>query len=296
MKDQLKYVIDSRYFNGKCLTRMADGIHNDHGGETLEELRIRENNPFLIAIPRFRIEKMLRIYRESLERPFKEITEEDFFYFTDDTPLLYLRDGSFFVDEPHYVNIYPFHFERDGRYFYGLRSIKTPKNELDRQIDRCMKIMNRKATILKVNPLHSVSSKSDCLKLIPYYFSVDGKQPAFICNLVIQSDSKQTRMDMANILRSLRSNHFQFYKGKGRYETPDELIDYVSRKKLTLISDGHFLQYPPNRESVTFIGHIKETSEEFLFRIYDREYFLYLLKRLRTVKKESAQEQINIKS
>ena len=32
---------------------------------------------------------------------------------------------------------------------------------------------------------------------------------------------------------------------------------------------------------------------EFLFRIYDREYFLYLLKRLRTVKKESAQEQIN---
>lgn len=130
MKDQLKYVIDSRYFNGKCLTRMADGIHNDHGGETLEELRIRENNPFLIAIPRFRIEKMLRIYRESLERPFKEITEEDFFYFTDDTPLLYLRDGSFFVDEPHYVNIYPFHFERDGRYFHGLRSIKTPKNEL----------------------------------------------------------------------------------------------------------------------------------------------------------------------
>ena len=79
-------------------------------------------------------------------------------------------------------------------------------------------------------------------------------------------------------------------------ETPDELIDYVSRKKLTLISDGHFLQYPPNRESVTFIGHIKETSEEFLFRIYDREYFLYLLKRLRIVKKESAQEQINIKS
>lgn len=296
MKDQLKYVIDSRYFDGKCLTRMADGIHNDHGGETLEELRIRENNPFLIAIPRFRIEKMLRIYREALERPFKEITEEDFFYFTDDTPLLYLRDGSFFVDEPHYVNIYPFHFERDGRYFHGLRSIKTSKNELDRQIDRCMKIMNRKATILKVNPLHSVSSKSDCLKLIPYYFSVDGKQPAFICNLVIQSDSKQTRTDMANILRSLRSNHFQFYKGKGRYETPDELIDYVSRKKLTLISDGHFLQYPPNRESVTFIGHIKETSEEFLFRIYDREYFLYLLKRLRTVKKESAQEQINIKS
>ena len=49
------------------------------------------------------------------------------------------------------------------------------------------------------------------------------------------------------------------------------------------------------QESATFIGHIKETSEEFLFRIYDREYFLYLLKRLRTVKKESAQDITNIK-
>ena len=114
--------------------------------------------------------------------------------------------------------------------------------------------------------------------------------------LVIQSDSRQARTDMANTLKSLRRNHYQFYKGKGHYETPDELIDHVSGKKLTLVSDGHFFQYPPDRESVTFIGHIKETSEEFLFRIYDREYFLYLLKRLRTVKKESAQKQINIKS
>ena len=101
---------------------------------------------------------------------------------------------------------------------------------------------------------------------------------------------------MANTLKSLRRNHYQFYQGKGLYETPAELIDHISEKKFTLVSDGHFFQYPLGRESATFIGHIKETSEEFLFRIYDREYFLYLLKRLRTVKKESAQEQINIKS
>ena len=209
MKDRLKYVIDSRYFDGTCLTSMSDGFHNDYGEETIEELRIRENNPYLKAVTPSDIDKKLRLYHQSLSEPFKEITEA---------------------------------------------------------------------------------------RLIPYYFSLDGKHPVFICNLVIQSDSRQARTDMANTLKSLRRNHFQFYKGKGHYETPDELIDHVSGKKLTLVSDGHFFQYPPGRESATFIGHIKETSEEFLFRIYDREYFLYLLKRLRTVKKESAQEQINIKS
>lgn len=49
MKDRLKYVIDSRYFDGTCLTSMSDGFRNDYGGETIEELRIRENNPYLCS-------------------------------------------------------------------------------------------------------------------------------------------------------------------------------------------------------------------------------------------------------
>lgn len=97
-------------------------------------------------------------------------------------------------------------------------------------------------------------------------------------------------------IKSLRKNHYLFFKGKGKYETPEELFTEVSRNKLTLISDEHFFQYPRNRESVTFVGRIKETAGEFLFRIYDREYFLYLLKRLRTVKRESTRETANIKS
>ena len=296
MKDRLKYVIDSRYFDGTCLTSMSDGFRNDYGGETIEELRIRENNPYLKAVTPSEMDKKLRLYHQSLSEPFKEISEEDYYDLLDVLPPLRMKQNSFFVGEPYYGNMYSFCFTRQGRYFKGLRSVLTPQSELDSQIDRHMKIMNRKATVIKTNPIDSVTDKANSLKLIPYYFSLDGKQPVFICNLVIQSDSRQARTDMANTLKSLRRNHYQFYKGKGHYETPDELIDHVSGKKFTLVSDGHFFQYPPGRESATFIGHIKETSEEFLFRIYDREYFLYLLKRLRTVKKESAQEQINIKS
>ena len=269
MKDRLKYVIDSRYFNGTCLTSMSDGFHNDYGGETIEELRIRENNPYLKAVTPSDIDKKLRLYHKSLSEPFKEITEEDYYDLLDVLPPLRMRQNSFFVGEPYYGNMYSFCFNRH------------------------MEIINRKAVILKEETSKMVTTGT---RLIPYYFSLDGKQSVFICNLVIQSDSRQARTDMANTLKSLRRNHYQFYKGKGHYETPDELIDHVSGKKFTLVSDGHFFQYPPGRESATFIGHIKETSEEFLFRIYDREYFLYLLKRLRTVKKESAQGQINIKS
>lgn len=281
MKDRLKYVIDSRYFDGTCLTSMSDGFHNDYGGETIEELRIRENNPYLKAVTPSVMDKKLRLYHQSLSEPFKEITKEDYYDLLDILPPLRMRQNSFFVGEPYYGNMYSFCFTRQGRYFKGLRSILTPQSELDSQIDRHLEIINRKAVISKEETSKTISGT----RLIPYYFSLDGKLPVFICNLVIQSDSRQARTDMANILKNLRRNHYQFYKGKGHYETPNELIDHVSGKKLTLVSDGHFFQYPPDRESTTFIGHIKEISEEFLFRIYDREYFLYLLKRLRTVKR-----------
>ena len=77
MKDRLKYVIDSRYFDGTCLTSMSDGFHNDYGGETVEELRIRENNPYLKAVTPSEMDKKLRLYHQSLSEPFKEITEEE---------------------------------------------------------------------------------------------------------------------------------------------------------------------------------------------------------------------------
>ena len=288
MNDQSRYIVDSRYFDGTCLTFMTDGFRSDFGGETLEEMRVRENNPYLTSVTRQRIDKMLHLYLQALSAPFSEITKEEYHDLMDVLPPIRLEKDSFFVGEPYYGEVYTFCFTRKGRYFKGLRSEYTSRTELDRQIARHMETVNRKAAILKDRP--------DNAGLTSYYFSLEGKQPVFICNLIIGSDSRQARTDMACTLKSLRKNHYLFYKGKGKYETPEELFTEVSRNKLTLISDEHFFQYPRNRESVTFVARIKQTAGEFLFRIYDREYFLYLLKRLRTVKRESTRETANIKS
>ena len=40
--NKLKFVVDSRSFDGSCVTTMSDGIHGDYHHETLEELRDRE--------------------------------------------------------------------------------------------------------------------------------------------------------------------------------------------------------------------------------------------------------------
>ena len=67
----LKFVIDPRCFDGCCVTSMSDGVHNDYGdSETLEELRTRENNPFLIAVSGNTIRKMTHIHEPGTLRAF----------------------------------------------------------------------------------------------------------------------------------------------------------------------------------------------------------------------------------
>ena len=166
MKDRLKYVIDSRYFDGTCLTSMSDGFHNDYGGETIEELRIRENNPYLKAVTPSDMDKKLRLYNQSLSEPFKEITEEDYYDLLDVLPPLRMRQNSFFVGEAYYGNMYSFCFTRQGRYFKGLRSVLTPQSELDSQIDRHMEIINRKDRDLKRGNKAKQSAEPDSFPII----------------------------------------------------------------------------------------------------------------------------------
>lgn len=84
--DKLKFVVDSRSFDGRCVTTMSDGIHGDYHHETLEELRDREKNPYLTAVSGNTVRKMIRIHLQSLCAPFSEITEERYFDYMDVLP------------------------------------------------------------------------------------------------------------------------------------------------------------------------------------------------------------------
>lgn len=176
MKDRLKYVIDSRYFDGTCLTSMSDGFSNDYGGETIEELRIRENNPYLKAITPSELDKMLRIYNQALSEPFKEITEEEYHDLLDVLPPIRMRRNSFFVGEPYYGNMYSFCFTSEGRYFKGLRSVLTPQSELERQINQHIEVINRRPVILKDGPVLPIEDNPDRIMLTSYYFYLTGKR------------------------------------------------------------------------------------------------------------------------
>ena len=131
----MKFVIDPRCFDGCCVTSMSDGVHNDYGdSETLEELRTRENNPFLIAVSGNTIRKMTRIHERGLCAPFREITEDEYYDKLDILPPVRHTRHFFFIGEPYSGNIYPFCFNMGGRCFTGLRSVRTPRKELERQM------------------------------------------------------------------------------------------------------------------------------------------------------------------
>ena len=92
---------------------------------------------------------------------------------------------------------------------------------------------------------------------------------------------------MAGILRSLRKHHFLYFSDYDEKDDMDLFLDRVKKKKYTLLAQGTFFQYPTNRESVSFTGYVKETGEKFFYRIYDKDLFLHLMCRLRSVKRET---------
>lgn len=287
----MKFVIDPRCFDGCCVTSMSDGVHSDYGdSETLEELRTRENNPFLIAVPGNTIRKMTRIHERGLCAPFREITEDEYYDKLDILPPVRHTRHFFFIGEPYSGNIYPFCFNMGGRYFTGLRSVRTPRKELERQMAVHYADITFQPAIRKEKSSVIYSGETEIL-ITPYLFINRSGEERFICNVCSNPKDKRNtelaRKCMAGILRSLRKHHFLYFSDYDEKDDMDLFLDRVKKKKYTLLAQGTFFQYPTNRESVSFTGYVKETGKEFFYRIYDKDLFLHLMCRLRSVKRET---------
>lgn len=291
--EQIKYVIDSRFFRGYCLTSLSDGTHSDYGGETLEELRVSERNPYLISVSGKELDKRLRIYEKSLCGPFREITEETYYDSMNVLPPIRLTGRFFFVGEPYSGNLYPFCFNVGGRYFKGLYSARAPKEKLERIIDSHYLQITFKSKVIKGITQGITDKKNENTLITPYSFLNAEGNERFICNMVAKQnnagDLHRARKEMADILLSLRKHHFLYFFDNHGEDDIEKFLNEASYEKQTLLANGRFFQFPINHESVSFTGSIKETGETFFYRIYDRELFQHLLCKLRNVKREKTE-------
>ncbi len=287
---QIKFIIDSRYFRGSCITSMSDGVHSDYGGETLKELKVKENNPFLIAVSENGIYKRIRIYEKSLCDPFRETTEEDYYDSMDVLPPIRLKEQSFFVGEPYYGNLYMLCFTVHHRYFKGLRAVNTSYAELKRQMDKHYQRITFKGKIIKEKAASIVDKEKQEMLFVPYSFIHTDNKKRFICNIVAKrydtQDIRKTRKDTAKILLSLRRHHFLYFSAYEKHDDMKKFLDEIEKKEHTLLTKDSFFQFPINHESVSFTGSIEETGESFFYRIYDRGLSLLLLHKLRRVKRK----------
>lgn len=287
------FVIDPYRFNGSFLTSMSDGIHCDYTHKTLEELRAGEDNPRLVTVSRNTADKMFRIHLKSKCLPFKEITESQYYENMDMLPPVRHTRNFFFIGEPCFRDLYTFCFHVEGRYFTGLRSVTTPRKELERQMEGHYRSLTFRGGVTK-GPACAITGKTNRQYLLtPYFFTDTDGEKKFICNLVTgpdeEPDIRNARKNMAEILLSLRRHHFLYFSAHKRRDDMEIFLEEAKKRRHTLLANGKLLQFPMNRESVSFTGTVKETQEPFFFRIYDRDLFLYLLYALRNIRREKAE-------
>ncbi len=144
--DTLRYVLDPDNFTGSVLTSMHDGVHSDYGNhETIEELRVRENNTKLMAITREELYPLWVNYQESLQKPFEEITEKRYYELKNCLPPERWINSGFFVGEPYYGNLYSLCFNHKGKYYSALRNIRLSDETLEKQIIDFIKLNTENA-------------------------------------------------------------------------------------------------------------------------------------------------------
>ena len=288
----MRYIIDSRYFDGTCLTSMSDDMHSDYGGETLEALREREKNPYLVAVSPVRMTLLVKRYTRALCKPFHEITEERYYELLECLPPARMQSDWFFVGEPYYRNLYALCFESDGRYFRAERPIRLSNAEIYRQIREHMEKVNlHPAIVKKASFVKYVNWYKKTVTYIPYYFEYGGKI-YFLKNLATRTGSefgdRRERNEMAALLRNLRGNRYEYCTFYSQKKDIFEFFDWLRKNKYTLEIQGDLFDFADDRSHVDFHGNVCEYSAVFHYRIYSRELFGHIINQLRTVKRYHA--------
>lgn len=136
-EDIVKWVVDPTNFKGYAITSMHDGIHNDYEqGETLEELRIRENNPNLNAVSWSEVEALMDKYENDLQTEFEEMTEERYDDLLNCLPPARWKGTRFFISEGYSGSLHQMCFQLENKKYYGaLRSIRLSDAEISQQIN-----------------------------------------------------------------------------------------------------------------------------------------------------------------
>lgn len=126
----------------------------------------------------------------------------------------------------------------------------------------------------------------------PYYFTdIQGKEH-FICNLVTQTNDpyhpdKSQRCEVANHLRNLRKHGYRYLTFHSIKDAPFAFLQWLREQNYTLEIQGELFIFN-GQDSVDFHGNVCEYSAAFMYRIYDRELFIKLLRDLKTVKRHHA--------
>ena len=288
----MRYIIDSRYFDGTCLTSMSDDMHSDYGGETLEALREREKNPYLVAVSPVRMTLLVKRYTRALCKPFHEITEERYYELLECLPPARMQSDWFFVGEPYYRNLYALCFESDGRYFRAERPVRLSNVEIYRQIREHMEKVNlHPAIVKKASFVKYVNWYKKTVTYIPYYFEYGGKI-YFLKNLATRTGSefgdRRERNEMAALLRNLRGNRYEYCTFYSQKKDIFEFFDWLRKNKYTLEIQGDLFDFADDRSHVDFHGNVCEYSAVFHYRIYSRKLFGHIINQLSTVKRYHA--------
>lgn len=149
MKKEILYVIDPSSFDGSLLAtaKDVDGViwmdYSLLSPCTLDEYKIKKGMPNLVALSWNEFDcKYYQPYLDSLCKPLREITEEDWWEaFECLPPMRYTNfdDGSyFFVSECYTADLYAFYVKLDGKHYYGLRSKYKKHEELMQEINQLL--------------------------------------------------------------------------------------------------------------------------------------------------------------